>query len=342
MKKILLMLVALFTMCANIFADGLTATLQQGDTMTPYYGVNAFKEAYAAAQDGAVITLSSGKFNVVDTISKQITVIGAYAFKADNSERTILAHTRIAANNVKLEGIYFINSVMLGTTSKSIANCTIRRCWIDSKLYSNYVHENTLVDQCVIKVEGAMPKSKNYCIKNSTIGYFADVNTSTNIAYISNCVVWTYFRISYSANYHILDSSYKQPYAIYKNNILGMFIPNSRTFSAWLYSPSEFYNNHFCQTNSNNSYLNSVEIKYGTGCVNEKTTKYNAIFKEFEEYPAHPTNVPLGSDGTVIGPYGGTGFSEYPAIPRIISKSIDSNSNAEGKINVKITVKAEQ
>ena len=45
------MLVVLFTMSANIFADGLTATLQQGDTMTPYYGVNAFQEAYAAAQD---------------------------------------------------------------------------------------------------------------------------------------------------------------------------------------------------------------------------------------------------------------------------------------------------
>lgn len=65
MKKKLLMLVVLFTMSANIFADGLTATLQQGDIMTPYYGVNAFQEAYVAAQDGAIITLSSGKFNDV-------------------------------------------------------------------------------------------------------------------------------------------------------------------------------------------------------------------------------------------------------------------------------------
>ena len=83
-------------------------------------------------------------------------------------------------------------------------------------------------------------------------------------------------------------------------------------------------------------------MKYGTVCVNEKNTKADLKFNSFYEYPAHPLDAPLGSDGTAVGPYGGTGFSEYPAIPRIISKSIDSNSNAEGKINVKITVKAEQ
>ena len=37
------MLVVLFSMSANVLADGLTATLQQGDVMTPFYGENAFK-----------------------------------------------------------------------------------------------------------------------------------------------------------------------------------------------------------------------------------------------------------------------------------------------------------
>ena len=58
MKKIILSLVALFSMSANSFADGLTATLQQGDNMQAFYGVDAFKQAYEAANDGAVITLS--------------------------------------------------------------------------------------------------------------------------------------------------------------------------------------------------------------------------------------------------------------------------------------------
>lgn len=227
-------------MSTNIIADGLTATLQQGDVMTPFYGVNAFQEAYNAAQDGAVITLSSGKFNDVATISKEITVIGAYAFATDNSERTLLGTTVIAANNVKFEGIYFSNKVTLGiSSSKTIANCTLKRCWIES-LYSYYIHENTLIDQCVVKTEQAMPKSKNYCIKNSTIGYFLALNSNTNIAYITNCVVWEFVSYTYSTSSkkYIEDPHHNRPYAIYKNNYLGIYKNENSEKIITLYSPS--------------------------------------------------------------------------------------------------------
>jgi hypothetical protein len=65
------------------------------------------------------------------------------------------------------------------------------------------------------------------------------------------------------------------------------------------------------------------------------------LFGGKENYPAKPQNAPYGDDGTVVGPYGGTGFSQYPAIPRIISKDIDGKTDEDGKINVKIEVKAE-
>lgn len=344
MKKILLMLVVLFTMSTNVFADSLTATLQQGDVMTPFYGVNAFKEAYDAAQDGAIITLSSGKFNDVSTISKQITITGASAFFADNSERTILESTTIAANNIKIEGIYFLKTVTLGTSTLSrIENCTLKRCQIGSSLYSNHIHENTLVDQCAIPSVQAMEKSKNFCIKNSTIDHFYGMNSATNIAYISNCVVWKF--VCYVSNTY-----YSLPYAIYKNNYLGIYKSDDSKKYFTLDSPSEYYNNVFCPSYMKRDYEDSdpysfieyVTINYGSGCANNDNIKGNQKFEKLLEQPAHPIDAPLGSDGTVVGPYGGTGFSEYPAIPRIISKSIDSNSNAEGKINVKITVKAEQ
>lgn len=344
MKKILLILVVLFSMSTNILADGLTATLQQGDVMTPFYGVNAFKEAYEAAQDGAVITLSSGKFNDVTTISKQITIIGAGAFWTGASEQTILGSITIAANNVKIEGIYFNKEVTLGTSTLSrIENCTLKRCHILSSLYSSHIHENTLVDQCAIPSVQAMEKSKNFCIKNSTIDHFYGMNSATNIAYISNCVVWRFV-------YYVSNTYYSRPYAIYKNNYLGIYKSDDSKKYLTLESPSEFYNNVFCPSYMKRDYEDSdpysfidyVTINYGSGCVNNGNIVGNQKFEVINGYPAHPIDAPLGSDGTSVGPYGGTGFSEYPAIPRIISKSIDSNSNAEGKINVKITVKAEQ
>ncbi len=350
MKKIYC-LFAFVLMSASVFADGLTATLQQGDVMTPFYGVNAFQEAYAAAENGAVITLSSGKFNDVATISKQITIIGAYAFDATSSETTILGSTRVANHNVKIEGIYFSGTVSLGSSSlTSIKNCTLKRCWIETSLVGSYRHENTLVDQCVIKIEQAMANSLHYCIKNSTINYFAEMNSTTNLAYITNCVVWHWFGCMYSSSKYIENTNFKRPYAIYKNNYLGIYKTESSGITVSLNSPSEFYNNLFCQTYMTQvyqdsepfSYLSSITLTYSSGCVNENNVKGDQKFNKYFEYPAHPIDAPLGSDGTAVGPYGGTGFAEYPAIPRITSKTIDSNSDVEGKINVKITVKAEQ
>ena len=331
------MLIVLFTMSTNILADGLTATLQQGDVMTPFYGVDAFKKAYSAAQDGAVITLSSGKFNDVSNISKQITIIGACAFSENDIEKTFLSSIDINADNVKIEGVYFSAKVSLGT-SKPITNCTLRRCFIYGELYSYCYHTNTLVDQCRIGYDNAIAKGKNYCIKNSSIGYFKRMNSTANIAYVSNCFVglfngWLLEDVG-SGKFDI-----QRPYAIYKNNCLRVVMMSGYK-PIVLDSPSEYYNNLFC--NNDGSELYEIAISYGKGCANngniKKVQEYEYLYGGF----ARPIDAPLGSDGTVVGPYGGTGFSQYPAIPRIISKSIDSNSNAEGKINVKITVKAEQ
>lgn len=129
MKKLLLILVVLFSMSANILADGLTATLQQGDVMTPFYGVDAFKDAYAAAQNGAVITLSSGSFNDVDKIEKEISIIGANAFEDNGSDRTLLKSIAVVADNVKIEGIHFLGSIDIGLSSslKEIHNFLLKR-----------------------------------------------------------------------------------------------------------------------------------------------------------------------------------------------------------------------
>lgn len=177
------------------------------------------------------------------------------------------------------------------------------------------------------------------------------MNSATNIAYISNCVVWSFCKFYGTSNMNYRENTdYKRPYAIYKNNYLGIYKEENNDKEITLYSPSEFYNNVFCQSYMTRVYEDSdpysfikyVTINYGNGCANNDNIKGDQKFEKLLEFPAHPVDAPLGSDGTVVGPYGGTGFSEYPAIPRIISKSIDSNSNAEGKINVKITVKAEQ
>ena len=71
---------------------------------------------------------------------------------------------------------------------------------------------------------------------------------------------------------------------------------------------------------------------------NMKST-YNNIFGSGRYYESSYIKTTLtGDDGKQVGPYGGSGFSMIPSIPRITESTIDSYTNAEGKINVKIKV----
>lgn len=370
MKKILFLLFVLMTMSLTALADGLTATLQHGDKMTPYYGEDAFKDAYSAAKDSDVITLSKGTFNTVTSIiTKKVKIVGTYGLSANSTGRTILASLSVAANDVTVDGIYFSGDVTIGAAE----NFRLLHSWVEGTLkYSSTTsyHTNTIVDQCVIKKESAIKQGKNYTLKNSTIGEFSERNTSSNMAYITNCVV---YRFVYDHNYVIGQITNNSPflfyptvpYAIYKNNILVIDFTNysyylNATSSNNSYyfqdcgfkSPNEFWYNTFIVRNynkgvdgyyGNSTYplrnFSSSQVYFAPGCQNYSNilTNSGSILTE-DQYPSSPTSPDNGQDGTLRGPKGGTGFKYYPEIPRITSSTIDANTDSDGKLNVKINV----
>lgn len=323
MKKKILVILSLIMMSANMLADDLTATLQQGTKMKAYFGVDAFKKAYKAAKDGAVITLSAGTFNPVESIEKSITIIGTSAFNS-SSYNTSINSTKIKADNVKMEGLYFSGDVELG----NISNCHIKRCYLDSRLTSTETHTNTFVDQCVVYSDRAIGTGVNYVIKNSTLHAFYEMNTVDNKAQITNCVIWRYFSSSSS------DSGIKQPYAIYMNNVLGVYAWNNNNTHS-VNEGSEFYYNYF----ANSCTLNyNYSISFPTGCINQgNSTSYNVYYSESSPATGRDWNGHNGMDGTVVGINGGSGFKGIPSIPRITSSTIDNHTDSKGKINVNIS-----
>ena len=161
------------------------------------------------------------------------------------------------------------------------------------------------------------------------------------MAYITNCVVWNWY---YNAT---SSASFLQPYAIYKNNVIGGYYPGSTSFNASSFS--EFYNNLFINVSNVSSESYNILVNFPSGCVNsgnisrKNWSAYYASEDSVMTYPAASMKTTVaGQDGTPIGITGGTGFSEWPSIPRITSKTIDSSTDADGKINVKIAVKVEQ
>lgn len=362
MKKYISIFTLFTLICASCFADGLTATLQKGEYMKPFYGVDAFKNALAEAEDSCVITLSPGLFNTVDSIKHSVTVRGTYGFDPSKSDATILSSLGLYANNITIEGVHISGSLTIGNVSDTY----IKRCYVRGTLFSSVEHTNTLVDQCAITKDDAIQKGKNYCLKNTTIGSFGTLNTKENPAYISNCVVWNFI---YSHTY--IGSGYgKQtitsnvtPYAIYKNNILYVDItsykytiggPYNNYFSYVMVSPNEFYNNYFnvrCYDTYEKSYETSSFsfptfftdcITFAQGCINSSNIIKNNQTSVQTKYPAGNLNLGNGQDNTPLGIYGGTGFKEYPSMPRITNTVIDQQTDTEGKIKAKITVQVEQ
>ena len=347
MKKYLYSLILLLVISINAYADGLTATLQQGDTFKYYSGKDAFTYAYAAAEDGAIITLSPGTFTDVASIKKQISIIGSSAFETDQSKNTILGSIVVACNKVKIEGIRFNGSVYFSSKDCFAYDAILKRCWVDGTLACNNYHYNTVIDQCVVRVDRAIVKGHNYCLKNSIVYSFKEMNSPDYLAYITNCIIREFSHFS-SYNPYQEDDDYKKPYAIYRNNLLGVYKSEDSQRVIDLNSPSEFYNNMF-YAGDNQTNMSSVSyIVSGRDVVLENNTKGHQKFNSYGLNGLYginlvlPVDPPLGSDSTAIGPCGGSGFSLYPAIPRITSKKIDSYTNSEGKIRVQISVVAEQ
>lgn len=325
MKKFVFIFIALIALSQSVCAQGMTATLQSGDNLSIFYGVDAFKDAYTEAKDGDQITLSSGTFNAPEgNVSKSVKITGVGAY--EESQNTIIASLNVTGADVRIESIRFTGTLYVSGST----NLIVTRCWVE-KLNASSDYTNALFDQCVHKEIKGMPYAIDFTFKNCTINDFSDSNTTSNIGRILNCVV--YF---YASWYDI----HKRPYAIYKNCLLGAEALMGSTATVSCPAPSEFYYNVGFFVKNNSGTVN-FETTSASLASNNSGGTYGDIFNGEMLFPAKPQNIPNGDDGTVVGPYGGTGFSQYPAIPRIISKNIDTHTNDEGKLNVKIVVKAE-
>lgn len=305
--------------CVN--AQTPTATLQQGDVITPYYGENAFKDAYNSAEDGAVITLSAGNFQSPVDIKKSITIIGSGAF-GEEEQITYIGSLYIYTNNLRVEGVY----ISTLSPRDGAVNSTIRHCYIDVCEFYGDKAVNTIIDQCVIN--STRYHGIGTCIKNCTIKECKSEGNATNpVTFINDVIFYGWY-----ANY--------ARYNVFRNCVIGFGQIGS---DVTLESPGQYYNNIFFKYSDNGS-DELLTVNYGNGCVNSGNVvaTYNSLFNGTLNMPAYPNTEVKGDDNTKVGPEGGSGFKLYPAIPRIISKSIDRQTDAEGKINVNIQVKAEE
>lgn len=316
MKK-LFTFVALMTIAINAQSQTLTATLQQGDVITPFYGATAFKEAYEAANDGAIITLSPGLFDQ-RTIEKAITVYGSGAY-GDDDQITYVPNIWIKHSGVRVEGLYVQSQ--LRVQNESSKNNVVRHCYIKDLLFDSNPSDN-IFNQCTID--------------NLNYGGTGELFTNCVINFLNSngnaLAPMTFINSTIFKGWGLRNN-------MFRNCVVGID-SDTPTFE----SPGQYYNNVFfryCTDGSKNSFV--VQVSYADGCVHSGNSvdTFGNLFNGKIDLSLMPNTSVQGDDNTKVGPEGGAGYKLYPAIPRIISKQIDRQTDANGKINVSIQVKAE-
>ncbi|MBR1520873.1 MAG: hypothetical protein IJ635_06520 [Bacteroidaceae bacterium] len=320
------------------------AVLQHGDDVKTFTGTTAFKEAMDAAESGDLISLSAGVFQFVD-ITKAVKIQGVgYVQDEENGRyRTTLdllykggdnSFINIPENEEGLyvEGVYFSSNTNRNVRAQGVLNQFVfKNCYFGSLRFGygmgRFESEMGLIENC--KIGRLMTGNvKNLSINNSVINFFTISDDDTPS--INHCVITDQIT-SYGAG-------------LFQNSLLHKLAPKST---------DQYYNNVILHV-SNSTDLITPNIQgniiYTTGqedeyCSYFQDPTHGNTFDVSYDYKLtdEAASMYISNDGTQVGIYGGEKpFTDVPSNPQITAKQIATQSDADGKLSVKITVEAQK
>lgn len=329
---ILLTLLLNVAAMTNALAQDQVATLQHNGEISVFYGGNAFVDAYNAAENGDVITLSVGNFQWCDII-KCIIIHGAGARQDEMvNERTqtvFLGEHSIncfgsETEHLIVEGVYFSDKV---------------------KYNDMYYAEFFRCNFSNIYRLGSMSGSK---FINCRIGSMA-VYPSVNV-YLFNSIV---FSLSSIHAYQPTEAN-----VIAYNSFIALSNQNQAESSI-------FYNcvvagNTYYAPGSNCTFINTVMVKNGfpgsllQSAFNRDCLEVDELSQVFVDYTGdfnneqfilqdEITNSIQGNDGTEVGIYGGMyPFTDRPVYMIMRHCTVGNRTTDDGHLSVDIEVVTEE
>ena len=311
MKKTLILIVALIIATTTSHAQQATATLNHNDTLTTFYGIDAFKDACAKAQYGDVISLSHGQFTG-PTINTGVTVIGS-GMDADTTNNImptiILNQTTLNARGT------FKNITFEEITINTTISIEFERCRIEDVSQGVSGSAYWTLYNCIAKVGYTRDiKAINSYIIGSdyftTSKYFEE-------GYFENCFIeeWSLWR-STLINCILIGSCYPN-----NNNLTfsDVYLTNTLVVTD--------YTDPFSGCNVSKAWVTG----YGTKLFKDNS-KYYELTDEIK-------NKYKGIDGKELGIYGGAHtFSHKPMTHHITKCEVAPKTTPDGKLSVHIEV----
>lgn len=327
MKKLSLLLVLLSISIVS-FAQTQVATLQHGDDISVFYGATAFIEAHDEAENGDIVTLSSGAFSVPNPVTKAITLRGA-GCDIDSTAGTLptiipsgieFSIEDDGSTFLTVEGILFQGHVYV--RFHHLIDPKFIRCQFDGPFCQNsyaYMYHAQFIN-CFFP----------------NVSYFSETRESTMI----NCVAWDLWT-SNNTNLTVYNS----------------FINIGNDWLSTVYAYNSIIGNSYNSTHivdQNCTFYYCVGIKnghepsffqYQSNTSNIEVDTEEDVFAEEGFYVLNDEIASgfLGSDGTQVGIYGGfMPYSNRPTYMVLKRCNVANKSTIDGKLSVEIEVVTEE
>ncbi len=308
--------------------SSLLATLSHDGNIKTFYGAKALIEAHSAAENGDVITLSSGSF-VATNIEKALTIRGA-GMEVDSINGTL-------------------PTILTGNFAINIPDTVSERLTLEG-VYSNHT----------IRYSGTLNKPMFLKCRIKDISNYGNTDCIVNASFI-HCKITDQLSLKQNSSASCINSCVRRPYSHNDKTSNFEFINCVICYSG--YVKSSLFNNsiiysigegreidYSCTVYNCISANNSNLFKWIPNTTNKVST-FEEIFKTFRggdfndndsfELTDEAKTKFLGIDGTQVGIYGGMlPYDPIPSNPQITKCNVAAKSTADGKLSVDIEVKA--
>ena len=326
---LLAMLLGVGGVMNNLWAQ--TTVLQHEGERSVFYGSDSFINAYNAAIDGDVITLSEGSFNPC-VIGKSITIHGAGARQdsvAGSFATRFTNHVYIGSNPI-IEGVSFGVVWLQDQSRPQFLKCN----FVLVQPGNNY---NTHC-QTVCFTNCYILNLRLICNPNTTFASYIDN------CHLVNCVVWNFL------NFYGQDN-------IASNSIIRM-TDNMSNFTSY---NSIIIRDDGCKPTNTCTFYNCIGVKNGWPdlvfeySLNSMVVEYDSITDVFPAFVGEDIlNEPfilnegiavsfLGTEGTEVGIHGGYyPYSSRPGYMRVRHCTVADRTTDDGHLSVDIEVVTEE
>lgn len=316
-------LIFMFAMMAMVYSQAQQIAVVTGNSTTL---CQTLKEALDAARNGSVIYLPAGGFQIgTDSIKRKVTIIGVgHKANSNNADGNTVISGELCFNQGSsgsaVMGCYISGDVKIGYDGNSVNNIVVKYCNLNAMGVYGNMCSGTFVNQ-------------NYIREKSSFNG-ASVIFSNNISKVLGDIHG----------------------GIIKNNI---FTTTSTSSGVWVgilvnVSNCSVSNNIFLTSAYSNgggfdTLGNMCRSEWGEGCIVVGDVDWNDVFENYNKGNISPESSFHFSEAYSeyegrVGIYAGSGFSDsaMPPVPYISFKSIPEQTDNDGKLKIKIRVKASE